>query len=151
MAVSEKDRDILARTLYGESRGEGLAGQIAVAWTIRNRVEDGRVKSWWGDGNSASGCRRSADQSGEARVARAILNSSFISMIAIAPRTLAAVSLDLFRSARADNSRMAVSRAVWFSWILESSWGNRSRLCMDDSYFVGINVAGGEDEVGRTH
>ena len=50
MTVSEKDRDILARTLWGEARGEGLAGQIAVAWTIRNRVEDGRAKSWWGEG-----------------------------------------------------------------------------------------------------
>jgi N-acetylmuramoyl-L-alanine amidase len=50
MTVSEKDRDILARTLWGEARGEGLAGQIAVAWTIRNRVEDGKTKSWWGEG-----------------------------------------------------------------------------------------------------
>ncbi|CAH0152789.1 cell wall hydrolase [Pseudomonas mediterranea] len=50
MTVSEKDRDILARTLWGEARGEGLAGQIAVACAIRNRVEDGRAKSWWGEG-----------------------------------------------------------------------------------------------------
>ena len=39
MTVTEKDRDILARTLWGEARGEELIGQIAVAWTIRNRVE----------------------------------------------------------------------------------------------------------------
>ena len=50
MAVTEKDRDILARTLWGEARGEGPAGQIAVAWTIRNRVFDGKEKSWWGEG-----------------------------------------------------------------------------------------------------
>ncbi|UZD96660.1 cell wall hydrolase [Pseudomonas corrugata] len=50
MTISEKDRDVLARTLWGEARGEGLAGQIAVAWTIRNRVEDGRGKSRWGEG-----------------------------------------------------------------------------------------------------
>ena len=50
MAVTEKDRDILARTLWGEARGESLAGQIAVAWTIRNRVNDGKTKSWWGEG-----------------------------------------------------------------------------------------------------
>jgi N-acetylmuramoyl-L-alanine amidase len=54
MTVTEKDRDILARTLYGEARGEGVAGQIAVAWTIRNRVEmdlhnDGKP-DWWGEG-----------------------------------------------------------------------------------------------------
>ncbi|AZC51756.1 Cell wall hydrolase [Pseudomonas chlororaphis subsp. piscium] len=50
MTATEKDRDILARTLWGEARGEGLAGQIAVAWTIRNRVSDGKTKSWWGEG-----------------------------------------------------------------------------------------------------
>lgn len=50
MPVTEKDRDILARTLWGEARGESLAGQIAVAWTIRNRVSDGKTKSWWGEG-----------------------------------------------------------------------------------------------------
>lgn len=27
-----------------------LAGQIAVAWTISNRVNDGKAKSWWGEG-----------------------------------------------------------------------------------------------------
>ena len=50
MSVTEKDRDILARTLWGEARGESLAGQIAVAWTIRNRVNDGNARSWWGEG-----------------------------------------------------------------------------------------------------
>ena len=50
MPATEKDRDILARTLWGEARGESLAGQIAVAWTIRNRVNDGKEKSWWGEG-----------------------------------------------------------------------------------------------------
>jgi N-acetylmuramoyl-L-alanine amidase len=50
MTVTEKDRDVLARTLWGEARGESLAGQIAVAWTIRNRVYDGKSESWWGEG-----------------------------------------------------------------------------------------------------
>ncbi|WP_095058011.1 cell wall hydrolase [Pseudomonas sp. Irchel s3f7] len=50
MTESAKERDILARTLWGEARGESLAGQIAVAWTIRNRVNDGKAKSWWGEG-----------------------------------------------------------------------------------------------------
>ena len=52
MINTEKDRDILARTLWGEARGESLTGQIAVAWTIRNRVFDGKAKSWWGEGYS---------------------------------------------------------------------------------------------------
>ncbi|PWE39629.1 cell wall hydrolase [Pseudomonas prosekii] len=50
MTVTEKDRDIFARTLWGEARGESLAGQIAVAWTIRNRVNDGKANSWWREG-----------------------------------------------------------------------------------------------------
>lgn len=50
MTAADKDRDILARTLWGEARGESLTGQIAVAWTIRNRVFDGKDKSWWGEG-----------------------------------------------------------------------------------------------------
>lgn len=50
MPITDKDRDILARTLWGEARGEGLAGQIAVGWTIRNRVNDGKTNSWWGEG-----------------------------------------------------------------------------------------------------
>lgn len=37
--------DVMAMTVWGEARGEGKAGQIAVAWTIRNRVEKG---GWWG-------------------------------------------------------------------------------------------------------
>lgn len=38
--------DVLARTIYGEARGESLQGQVEVAWCIRNRVEQ---PCWWGD------------------------------------------------------------------------------------------------------
>lgn len=48
--------DILARTLYGEARGEGEQGMIAVACVIMNRVRasnDRAVRGlgamWWGD------------------------------------------------------------------------------------------------------
>lgn len=37
MTVTETDRDVLARTLWGEARREGLAGLVALAWSIRNR------------------------------------------------------------------------------------------------------------------
>jgi spore germination cell wall hydrolase CwlJ-like protein len=50
MTTTEKDRDILARTLWAEARGEGLAGQVAVGCVIRNRVNDGKDRSWWGEG-----------------------------------------------------------------------------------------------------
>lgn len=45
------DEDILARTLYGEARGEGLAGLEAVAAVILNRVafSSRRGKYWWGN------------------------------------------------------------------------------------------------------
>ncbi len=33
----------------GDDRGESLAGQVAVAWTIRGRVDDGNAKSLWGE------------------------------------------------------------------------------------------------------
>lgn len=54
MTVTENDRDVLARTIWGEARGEGSAGQIAVAWSIRNRVEmdlhNDDKPDWWGEG-----------------------------------------------------------------------------------------------------
>lgn len=54
MSQRERDIDLLARTIWGEARGEGIAGQVAVGWTIRNRVEmdlgrDGKP-DWWGEG-----------------------------------------------------------------------------------------------------
>lgn len=50
MPVTDKDRDILAHTLWGEARVESLAGMQACAWAIRNRVFDGWPASWWGEG-----------------------------------------------------------------------------------------------------
>ena len=43
--------DTLARTLWGEARGEGEAGMIAVAAVIRNRIDisaEHRGAYWWG-------------------------------------------------------------------------------------------------------
>ena len=50
MTLTERDYDVLTRTLWGEARSEGVVGQIAVGWTIRNRVNDIRANSWWGEG-----------------------------------------------------------------------------------------------------
>lgn len=41
----ERTIDILARTLWGEARGEGADGMRAVAAVIMNRVKRG---GWWG-------------------------------------------------------------------------------------------------------
>ena len=45
MRVTEQDIDTLARTIWGEARGESLKGKIAVAHVVLNRVN---AKSWWG-------------------------------------------------------------------------------------------------------
>lgn len=52
--MSDREVDVLARTLWGEARGEGAAGMVAVGWSIRNRVDldlggDGKP-DWWGEG-----------------------------------------------------------------------------------------------------
>ena len=54
MSYTARDIQILARTLYGEARGESWAGKVAVAWVVRNRAEldlhnDGKP-DWWGEG-----------------------------------------------------------------------------------------------------
>ena len=43
--------DVLARTLWGEARGEGTAGMTAVAAVILNRVSvaQSRAGYWWGN------------------------------------------------------------------------------------------------------
>lgn len=40
-----KEMELFARTIYGEARGEGLIGMVAVAWAIMNRANSGR---WYG-------------------------------------------------------------------------------------------------------
>lgn len=45
--IDADTRDIIIRTVWGEARGEGAPGQIAVAWVIKNRV-DRFPGSWWG-------------------------------------------------------------------------------------------------------
>lgn len=49
MIISARDVDILARTLYGEARGEDGIGRQCVAWTIRNRA----VQRYRGDSIAA--------------------------------------------------------------------------------------------------
>lgn len=39
MFISDRDLEIVTRTVFGESRNEPLEGQMAVAWVIRNRAE----------------------------------------------------------------------------------------------------------------
>lgn len=43
--VKANELDILTRTVWGEARGESEKGQVAVAWVIKNRVNQPK---WWG-------------------------------------------------------------------------------------------------------
>lgn len=47
--MTDFDRQVAARTLAQEARGEPLPGQVAVAWVLRNRLESGR----WGNSLSS--------------------------------------------------------------------------------------------------
>lgn len=53
MKVSAADVDNMARTIYGEARGEDRVGQLCVGWVIRNRAE----KQYRGD-TIAAVCQR---------------------------------------------------------------------------------------------
>lgn len=48
MATTFLDLDTMARTVFGEARGESDAGKIAVAHVILNRAKV-PGKTWWGD------------------------------------------------------------------------------------------------------
>ena len=37
MPINRVELDTVARTIYGEARGESFEGQVAVAWVIKNR------------------------------------------------------------------------------------------------------------------
>lgn len=39
------DWEALARTVYGEARGEPFEGQVGVAWVVKNRASK---PGWWG-------------------------------------------------------------------------------------------------------
>lgn len=48
----EMEIDVLARTIWGEARGEGEAGMRAVAAVVMNRVAVSKARGgyWWGSG-----------------------------------------------------------------------------------------------------
>ncbi len=59
------DVETLARSIWGEARGESEEGQVAVAWVMRNRVSAaqqfaarlGRAHPLFGDGTLVGACR----------------------------------------------------------------------------------------------
>jgi spore germination cell wall hydrolase CwlJ-like protein len=57
--ISERDVDVLARTVYGEARGEPWLGKLAVAYVVLRRAtlaSLGRERPLFGDGTIAGAC-----------------------------------------------------------------------------------------------
>lgn len=60
-----EDEDILARTIFGEARGEGFDGKVAVAYVVINRAkiaaafvkQHDAAHPHYGDGSIASACQ----------------------------------------------------------------------------------------------
>ncbi|WP_416674033.1 cell wall hydrolase [Egbenema bharatensis] len=46
MSHTTEDIDIMARTIWGEARGESREGKVAVAWVIRNRAARSPAYNW---------------------------------------------------------------------------------------------------------
>jgi spore germination cell wall hydrolase CwlJ-like protein len=65
MTPTFEDLDVMARTVYGEARGEIPSGQIAVAWVVRNRADrasayhlaHGKPHPLFGDGTIRMACK----------------------------------------------------------------------------------------------
>lgn len=63
--ATETDIEVLARTVFGEARGETMQGQIAVAYTVVHRAQialafknqHGKPHPLFGDGSLASACK----------------------------------------------------------------------------------------------
>jgi len=49
MSETISDTMVVAKTIYGEARGDDIRGMLAVACVIRNRVQHPRIR-WWGTG-----------------------------------------------------------------------------------------------------
>jgi len=89
--------DILARTLYGEARGETVRGKEAVAAVILNRVGRAREKRgyWWGNSIETVcrkpwqfSCWNAADPNREKVMGVAPSNKVFASCLRIARRAI---------------------------------------------------------------
>lgn len=90
--------DVLARTLYGEARGESVRGKEAVAAVVLNRVRRARGAGgyWWGDSVEAVclkpwqfSCWNAADPNRKKLLAVTADNKVFASCLRIARRAVA--------------------------------------------------------------
>jgi N-acetylmuramoyl-L-alanine amidase len=121
--TSSREIDTLARTLWGEARGEGIAGMEAVAAVVMNRVHadlgDDGLPDWWGEGVEAV-CRKPRQFScwnpgdpnlGKLGRVRVGDDPLFAAALAIARRALAGELLDA--TAGATHYHAAWARPRW--------------------------------------
>lgn len=107
--------DVLARTLWGEARGEGTHGMEAVACVVRNRAEHPR---WWGQ-DIISVCRapwqfsawNNDDLNLPQLLAVTIQDRQFVQARDIANRTVRGTLPDITK--RADHFHTIAARPVW--------------------------------------
>jgi N-acetylmuramoyl-L-alanine amidase len=55
VSYTSDDWQTLAQTIFGESRGQPLQGQIAIGWVVMNRAAK---PGWWGGPDVTSVCRK---------------------------------------------------------------------------------------------
>ena len=103
MTFNARDIEILARTIYGEARGEPWLGKTAVAYVVLNRA---RCGGWWGEAVTdvclkpwQFSCWNQGDPN-HSRVASVDMESSaFVECLAAAGAALSGLATDPTRGA----------------------------------------------------
>lgn len=97
------DQDILARTIWGEARGDGSRGMQAVANVVMNRVRKG---GWWGATVKAVclkpyqfSCWNAGDPNQEKLLAVTTDDPSFVTALEIAGQAIAGTLPDITNGA----------------------------------------------------
>ncbi|MDE1901535.1 MAG: cell wall hydrolase [Alphaproteobacteria bacterium] len=109
--------DIFARTIWGEARGEGNMGMVAVACVIMNRVKHG---GWWGN-DVLSVCQKpfqfscwnENDPNREKLIAVDGTDTQFVEATAIAVRVSAGDYTDLTNGADSYYDRRMATPPIW--------------------------------------
>lgn len=112
------DSDLLAWLLWGEAGGEGALGQLAVAWSVLNRVAKPR---WWGD-DVRSVIMRAGQYDGLKRIPAYVRSSTFTGPPPLGCEAVAQLAL---AGATVDPTNGATHfHAVWVArpWALPEVW-----------------------------
>lgn len=134
-SLSGDPADILARTLWGEARGEGSIGMAAVANVIQNRVEN---LGWWGhDVVSVClmpwqfSCWNAADPNRAKLLAVTDEDPQFVTALIIAKQALAGDLPDLTEGS-------TTYKTKWLAW--PASWGAPvpARVCIGNHAFYNL-------------